>query len=86
MKKLRITLNGKSYEVDVEILQDDNASPMSYMPMAASPMAVAPPMATPSPASAPSPTPSAPAGDSISTCRRQCTYSPNEWCCYRSFC
>jgi len=49
MKKLRITLNGKSYEVDVEILKDDDASPMSYMPMAPQPMAVAPQMSVPPP-------------------------------------
>ena len=57
MKKLRVTLNGKSYEVDVEILQDD-APAMPYMPM------VAAPAMAPAPAAAPSTAPkaSAPSG------------------------
>jgi glutaconyl-CoA decarboxylase len=46
MKKLRITLNGKSYEVDVEILKDD-APTMPYMPMASAPMAAPAPSAAP---------------------------------------
>lgn len=41
MKKLKITLNGKSYEVDVEILQDDAPS-MPYMPTIANVAAPAP--------------------------------------------
>ena len=32
MKKLKITLNGKSYEVDVEILKDDDMPAMPYYP------------------------------------------------------
>ena len=39
MKKLKVTLNGKSYEVEVEIMKDDDASTMSYMPMTAVPVA-----------------------------------------------
>lgn len=61
MKKLKITLNGKSYEVDVEILKDDDVPTMPYYPAVAPPMgaypsvapatpaAVAPKLATPSP-------------------------------------
>ncbi|MDR0927312.1 MAG: acetyl-CoA carboxylase biotin carboxyl carrier protein subunit [Ignavibacteria bacterium] len=41
MKKLKITLNGKIYEVDVEILKDDDTPSMPFMPMV-SPMAAAP--------------------------------------------
>ena len=48
MKKFKVTLNGKSYEVDVEIMQDDTPA-TSYMPMMPSPVA-APPMAVPTPA------------------------------------
>lgn len=62
MKKLRVTLNGKSYEVDVEILQDDTPT-MSYMPMATAPVAA--PIPTPM-ATAPT-TSSAPAGGSTLT-------------------
>ena len=53
MKKLKITLNGKSYEVDVEILKDDDTPTMPYMPMASSvvpppvPSAAAPSAHTP---------------------------------------
>ena len=49
MKKLKITLNGKSYEVDVEILKDEDA-PMSmpFMPMMSPMPAVPPPAAAPS--------------------------------------
>jgi biotin carboxyl carrier protein len=62
MKKLRITLNGKSYEVDVEILKDD-APAMPYMPMVAAPMAAPAPAASPSAA----PKTSAPAGGNTLT-------------------
>ena len=55
MKKLKITLNGKSYEVDVEILKDDDTPTMSYMPMVAAPMAVASVPSVASPAAAPKP-------------------------------
>ena len=63
MKKLKVTLNGKSYEVDVEILQDD-APTMPFMPMVAAPVAAPIPVA-----SAPSAAPksSAPAGGNTLT-------------------
>ncbi len=48
MKKLKITLNGKSYEVDVEVLQDDDTATMPFFPTAAPIPSVAPPVATPS--------------------------------------
>jgi len=57
MKKLKITLNGKSYEVDVEILKDDDTPSMPFMPVAPVYAAAAPtaPVAVPKPAaSAPS--------------------------------
>jgi len=47
MKKLKVTLNGKSYEVDVEILHDDDTPTMPYIPI------VSPIAATPPPASTP---------------------------------
>jgi biotin carboxyl carrier protein len=64
MKKLKVTLNGKSYEVDVEILQDD-APAMSYMPMMASP--VAPPMPAPAASGSGAPKSSTPAGGNTLT-------------------
>ena len=67
MKKLKITLNGKSYEVDVEILKDDDTPSMPFMPAtvayAAAP-SVAPPAATPKPAA---PSAAASGGDSALT-------------------
>ena len=67
MKKLKITLNGKSYEVDVEILKDDDAPSMPFMPVAPVAFAAAPtapaPAATPKPAAAPA----ASSGDSTLT-------------------
>jgi biotin carboxyl carrier protein len=53
MKKLKITLNGKSYEVDVEILKDDDATPMAYMPVMSPMVAPAPVVAAAAPAAAP---------------------------------
>ncbi len=50
MKKLKITLNGKSYEVDVEILKDDDTATMPYQPYPAAPMGAYP---APAPAAAP---------------------------------
>jgi biotin carboxyl carrier protein len=55
MKKLKITLDGKSYEVDVEILKDDDAPTMPFIPMAAAPVAA--PLSTPAPVA---PKPAAP--------------------------
>jgi biotin carboxyl carrier protein len=66
MKKLRVTLNGKSYEVDVEILKDDDASPMPYIPMVAAPPMVAPPPAAAAPKTA-APKAAAPAGGNTLT-------------------
>lgn len=60
MKKLKITLNGKSYEVDVEILQDDDTPSMPFMPTA--PVAYAAPTPTPAAAPAAKPVASAPQG------------------------
>lgn len=56
MKKLRVTVNGVSYDVDVEVLEDDEASaPASGLP--ASPAAPA----APRPAAAAAPAAAAPA-------------------------
>ena len=38
MKKLRVTLNGKTYEVDVEILKDEGMSSMPYIPTSLPPL------------------------------------------------
>ena len=58
MKKLKITLNGKIYEVDVEILKDDDTPSMPFMPVAPVAYAAAPSVA---PVAAPKPTAAAPA-------------------------
>ncbi len=63
MKKLRVTVNGVSYEVEVEILEDrDGAGPGYSLPSTSIPQ-VAPPVASPVPAPAPQPAarPAAPA-------------------------
>lgn len=66
MKKLKITLNGKSYEVDVEILKDDDTPSMPFMPVA--PTAYAPQAAAPAPVAKPAAAaPAAPAGDNSLT-------------------
>jgi len=67
MKKLKITLNGKSYEVDVEILKDDDTPSMPFMPVA--PVAYAPapavaPVAAPKPA-APTPVAASAGGNTL---------------------
>lgn len=70
MKKLRVTVDGKTYDVEVEILEDDEADsaalPTLSVPRATSRPAPAAPAATaapaPAPAAAPAPAP-APAGD-----------------------
>ena len=59
MKKLKITLNGKSYEVDVEILKDDETQSMPFMP-------VAPVAYTPAPTVAPAAAPKSAAASSAS--------------------
>ncbi|MCG3210979.1 MAG: Methylmalonyl-CoA carboxyltransferase 1.3S subunit [Anaerolineae bacterium] len=60
MKKLRITVNGVVYEVDVEVLQDDDVEAGAAL---GSPVAAAlPPAVTPAAAApAPAPAPKAPA-------------------------
>lgn len=53
MKKLRITVNGKEYEVEVEILEDSDHGAMPQMPFPAYNQGVAPvapPVAAPTPA------------------------------------
>ena len=60
MKKLRITVEGKVYEVEVEVLGSSNAAPAA--PAAVAPAAPAPVAAAPvAPAPAPTPKAAAPA-------------------------
>ena len=60
MKKLRITVEGKVYEVEVEVLGSSNAAPAA--PAAVAPVAPAPVAAAPvAPAPAPAPKAAAPA-------------------------
>lgn len=60
MKKLRITVEGKVYEVEVEVLGSSNAAPAA--PAAVAPAAPAPVAAAPvAPAPAPAPKAAAPA-------------------------
>jgi biotin carboxyl carrier protein len=67
MKKLKITVNNRAYEVLVEVLEDDEqtVAGSGYLsplpPMAAPPRTVAPPEATPVAAPVPDSTPPAPA-------------------------
>ncbi len=58
MKKLRVTVDGKSYDVVVEVLDDAPAASASAAPLAAA----APPVVAPAP-SAPASAPTAAAGD-----------------------
>lgn len=61
MKKFKVTVNGKSYEVDVEEL--DTAAPAAPVTPAPAPVAATSPAPTPAPASAASPaTQAAPKG------------------------
>lgn len=61
MKKFKVTVNGKSYEVDVEEL--GTAAPAAPVPPAPAPVAATSPAPTPAPASAASPaTQAAPKG------------------------
>lgn len=46
MKKLKITFNGKSYEVDVEVLKDDTPATMPFL-STPKPAVAPPPMAAP---------------------------------------
>lgn len=61
MKKLRVTVNGVSYEVEVEILEDNDGGSAGYSLPAASTPQVAPPVVKPVPAPAPAAVPAAPA-------------------------
>lgn len=53
MKKLRVTIGNRTYDVTVEELDEGAALPVRPSPMASAP----PPSATPAPASAPPPSP-----------------------------
>ncbi|WP_432798234.1 biotin/lipoyl-containing protein [Poriferisphaera sp. WC338] len=52
--KLRITVQGKQYDVDVEVLDEGGAAPVATAPVAAT--APAPAAAAPAPAPVPAPT------------------------------
>ena len=60
MRKFNITVNGKTYEVDVEEIGGVASAPVAAAPVAAAPVAAAP-VATPAPAPAPAAAPAAPA-------------------------
>jgi biotin carboxyl carrier protein len=64
MKKFNITVNGVSYEVDVEEIKDGVApsAPAAPRPQAAAPAAAPAPAASKAPAAAPAPAAAAPAG------------------------
>ncbi|MDQ8203806.1 biotin/lipoyl-containing protein [Pelagicoccus sp. SDUM812003] len=67
MKRLRITIEGKQYEVDVEVIGEENAGSQAWPAMssrsAASSAAAAPPASAPAPSSPP---PAAALGDVVS--------------------
>ena len=70
--KLRITVEGVTYDVDVEVLDTGAPAPIAYAPAAApppppAPPAVAPPpaAAAPPPAAAPTPAPPAASSDGV---------------------
>lgn len=60
MKKLRITINGKTYDVDVEILSEEGTPATAEPARRAAPRPSA--AATPAPAAAPAPAPAPAAG------------------------
>jgi len=63
MKQLRITIEGKTYEVDVEILGEENEPVKRSAPARSRPAAAAAPVAAaPAPAAAPAAASSGPAG------------------------
>lgn len=64
MKKFQITVNGKSYEVEVEEIGGSTAPAPRAAAPAPAPAAVAAPAATPAPAAAPAPQAAAPAAGS----------------------
>ncbi|WOO40204.1 biotin/lipoyl-containing protein [Rubellicoccus peritrichatus] len=55
MKRLRITVEGKSYDVEVELLDEGTASPIPQPRVPASSTRVSEPIAVPKPAAAPKP-------------------------------
>ena len=57
-KTLRISFEGKSYDVEVEVLDNNQVAPVAVAPAAAAPVAAAPVAAA---APAPAPAPAAPA-------------------------
>lgn len=63
MKKLRITVDGKAFDVSVEMLDDQTASRPAAASVASAPVASAPVSAPPAAAPAPAAAPSAGAGD-----------------------
>ena len=62
MKRLRISVEGKTYEVEVELLDEGFSSPAPRSAAPTSSARVAAPVAAPAPAATPAPAP-APAGD-----------------------
>lgn len=67
MKKLRITVENKTYEVEVEVIGQEDAAPVAApRPVAASSVAVSAPVAAPAPAPAPAAAAPAGAGDVVS--------------------
>ena len=56
-KTLRISFEGKSYDVEVEVLDNNQVAPVAVAPVAAAPVASAP-----APVAAPAAAPAAPAG------------------------
>lgn len=64
MKRLRVTVNGVSYDVEVEILEDDEEGGYGYSASHLPSTVVPPPVAVPPPRTVPHPSalPTAPAG------------------------
>jgi len=75
VKKLRVTVNGVSYEVEVEVLEDDEegGAPYGFPPAtgvsqrAAAPPAASPPAATPKPSSSPTTAPAEAVGKVVTS-------------------
>lgn len=65
MKKLRVTVDGKAYEVSVEILDEAESSRPSAPPPARAPVSSPPPAAAPAPSAAAPAAASAAPGDVI---------------------
>lgn len=66
MKQLRITIEGKTYDVTVEILGEDHPSVQPLVGHGVRPAAVPPPAVAPTPA-APKPTPASPGSGEITS-------------------